>query len=837
MTSGNDKSQRQWGGRITLSAAASVLALAVAAPVAAQDADDPNTDESVEHDDNTIIVTAQRRVQTILEVPVSATVLTGEALAENNSQSALDYLKETPNVSFSQGGRNGAREIVISIRGISDLKGGEKVSTQSAFTTFVDEFSVGTLASSQANPNIYDIEAVEVLRGPQGIFFGRNSEAGAINIRTKRPEPELGGKFQVGYGRFNTFELAGVANVPVSDTLYTRLSVQGTKTDSYYRNQHPTGGDGGNEYLNIRGQVRWQPTDATTIDLQVNHAIDNQDYTPKLATCINPTFGFNPFDPNVLGGIGCYDPDGAFEDAVADGTVVLPAGVTLDSIRNNTRDGFQNSREFTDNDSTIYIGKIEHVFNDAVVFTSVTGYAESTQDQYLDLDKSGLDSVDRSGFFETSAFSQEFRLASAGDSRLDWTIGGIYYEEKFDADNDILIKDFLGPWLRGDRANENHIAVDRNGWGIFGNVDFEVTEKLSVIFGLRYSEDDDSQEWSEVFAACPRRALGDPLAAGCFLTPEQQLNLPTQVDGNGNVFVTGGKTSQTAGTFGEKSTKDLSGRLALNFQPNEDMNFYASASKGYKPGGARANPDAGTLANISLYGKEKLWNYEVGGNAYLMDRNMLLQFAVFYMDWRDMQVEVRESFCTNDPANPIPVDEFQGPNCLITPLDRTVNAKKARSKGFELSTIVRPTNALTLRAGVGYVDAKFIDFRDTVRNTPQDLSGLRLGNAPKWTAYAGAKYEFDLGEYDAHFGADWNYRSSTSLGIVQQVGNQFPSKIPSFGIVNLNAGIDFGSSELSVNVKNLLSSDYYTGSDAFSWGGTLLDHHPTEWFVRWSVEI
>lgn len=799
--------------------------------------------EASENDDNVIIVTAQRREQTILDVPVSATVLTGEALVEQNSQSALDYLKETPNVSFSQSGRNGAREIVISIRGVSDLKGGEKVSTQSAFTTFVDEFSVGTLATAQANPNIYDVEAVEVLRGPQGIFFGRNSEAGAINIRTIRPQPDLGGKFEVGYGRFNSFELAGVANVPVNDTLYTRLSVQGTKTDSYYRNAHPTGGNGGNEYLNIRGQVRWVPSDNTTIDLQINHSIDNQDYTPKLATCINPTFGFDPFDANVLGGIGCFNPDGAFTDAVNNGTVNLPAGTTLANIANNTRLGFQNTREFTDNTSTIYIAKLEHIIADSVVLSSVTGYAESTSDQYLDLDKSGLDSVDRSGFFETSGFSQEIRLASEGDNVLDWTVGGIYYDEQFDADNAIIIKDLIGPWLRGDRANENHIRVDRKGWGIFGNVDWQIAEPLSVIFGLRYSYDKDSQNWTDVFAACPRRTLGDPLAAGCTLRPEHVLNLPSQIqtDPVTNItttLVSGGRTAQTTGTFGERSTKDLSGRLALNWQPNDDMNIYASVSKGYKPGGARANPDAGTLANVSLYGKEKLWNYEIGGNAYLFDRDMILQFALFYMDWRDLQVEVRESFCTNDPSNPIPIDDFTGTNCLITPLDRTVNANKARSQGFELSTVIRPLDGLTLRGGVGYVDAKFIDFRDTVRNTPQDLSGRRLGNAPKWTAFAGIKYDFNIGDNaEAYVGADWNYRSSTALGVVQQVAAQFPGQIPAFGIVNAQAGIDFGNHKLAFNVKNLLSSNYYTGSDGFSWGGTLLDHHPTEWFVRWSIEM
>ncbi len=162
---------RQW--KRTGVIGASVMALALAAPAAAQS--DTQSSDQEQVDDGTIVVTAQRKLQTILDVPVSATVFSSETLEDRNYSDAKDYLLQTPNVSFQQGGRNGAREIVISIRGIADLKGGEKVLTQSAFATYVDEFSAGTLASGQANPNIYDVESVEILRGPQGVFFGRNS--------------------------------------------------------------------------------------------------------------------------------------------------------------------------------------------------------------------------------------------------------------------------------------------------------------------------------------------------------------------------------------------------------------------------------------------------------------------------------------------------------------------------------------------------------------------------------------------------------------------------------------------------------------------------------------
>ena len=228
------------------------LSAVIAQPAYAQD----TQQENVEPDE--IVVTAQRREQSILDVPVSASVFSAMKIEKGGFDDAKDYLLETPNVSFQQGGRNGAREIVISIRGISDLKGGEKVLTQSAFATYVDDFAAGTLAQGQANPDIYDIEAVEILRGPQGVFFGRNSEGGAINIRYKKPSEEFYGRIDAGVGSFNTYELGGVVNGAITDDLFGRLTVRGEKTDGPITNRHPSGGKSDAQFVNIRGQLRGQ---------------------------------------------------------------------------------------------------------------------------------------------------------------------------------------------------------------------------------------------------------------------------------------------------------------------------------------------------------------------------------------------------------------------------------------------------------------------------------------------------------------------------------------------------------------------------------------------------
>lgn len=828
---------------------ASVLALIWAAPVAAQESSS-GTDQR----DDSIVVTAQRRLQTILDVPVSATVFSATTLEERNYTDAKDYLAQTPNVSFQQGGRNGAREIVISIRGIADLKGSEKVLTQSAFATYIDDFAAGTLASGQANPDIYDVEAVEILRGPQGVFFGRNSEGGAINIRTKKPTEEFYGRIDAGFGRFNTYSLAGVINGKIADGLSARLSVQGETTKGPLRNRHPVGGGTDADYLNVRGQLRWQPSASTTIDLQVNHTIDNSGMQPKIGSCINQgAFGlpYNLATPELLGGIGCYDAKGEFTKWVASGpggTQPQLGGLNVSSIRNNKDSLYQDTRDFTNNTTTLVIGKVYQEFGDKIGLTAIAGYAGSDQDQFLDLDRSGIRAINRLGQFQTESYSIEGRLSSIGENNaIDWTIGGITYKEKFSAVNQILIEQVLGPWVPGDKANENRIVNKLSGWALFANAQWNVTDKLSLILGGRYSYDRGTNRWSDVYAACGRRPVGTPLDTStavdgngaCELTPEQALvNAQGQLPVYGG-FVTGGRYEQRTGRFATGAAHDFSPRIAINWKPNDDSSVYASVSKGYKPAGGQANPDSGIGGNSS-FGREQLWNYEVGGNAYLLDRRLLLQGAVFYMDWKDYQFTSRQTLC---------VLAATGAVVIVTPgldlstcsrqlqADSVTNLPKARSKGFELSATARVTDGLTIGGSVGYLDAKYVRGQGLIGGALQALDGKRIGNAPRWTASANIEQRFPLAGGDAAIALNWSYRGKASLGVVDLATLTFPSAVDPISLFNLRLTQDWGSNKISINVDNLFNKEYYTATEGFSFVGPQLSYNPRTWSVKWTTEF
>ncbi|MGB5078680.1 MAG: TonB-dependent receptor [Sphingorhabdus sp.] len=849
-TSGSGRRSRIWGG-----IGASILALAIATPALAQDNNGTNEKRSKEQfDDAEIVVTAQRKPQIILDVPVSATVFSAQTLDERNYTDAKDYLAQTPNVSFQQGGRNGAREIVISIRGIADLKGGEKVLTQSAFATYVDEFSAGTLASGQANPNIYDIESVEILRGPQGVFFGRNSEGGAINIRTKKPTEDFYGRVDLSAGRFNTYGLAGVVNGKLTEGVFARVSVQGETTKGPLRNRHPIGGGTDADYLNVRGQLRWQPDTSSTLDLQVNHTIDNSGMQPKIGSCINQgAFGlpYNLATPELLGGIGCYDAKGEFRKWVAagpGGTRPQLGGLDVGSIRNNKDSLYQDTRDFTNNETTLVIGKAYTEFGDSVGLTAVAGYAESDQEQFLDLDRSGITAINRLGGFKTKSYSVEGRISSIGDNNtVDWTVGGIAYREEFSAVNQILIEQVLGPWAPGDKANENRITNKLNGWAIFANAQWNITDSLSLIVGGRYSYDRGTNRWSEVYAACGRRPVGAPLDSStavdgngpCQLTPEQAL-----MDARGQLpvyggFVTGGRYEQRTGRFATGAAHDFSPRVAINWKPTDDSSIYASASKGYKPAGGQANPDSG-LGGSSSFGREKLWNYEIGGNAYLLDRRLLLQGAVFYMDWKDYQFTSRQTLC---------VLAATGAVVTVTPsldlstcsrqlqVDSVTNLPKARSKGFEISATARVTDGLTIGGSVGYLDAKYVRGEGLIGGTVQPLDGKRIGNSPNWTASANVEQRFQLAGGDATVAVNWSYRGKASLGVVDLATLTFPSAVDSISLFNLRVTQDWGKNKLSLNVDNLLGSEYYTATEGFSFVGPQLSYNPRTWSVKWTSEF
>ena len=231
--------------------------------------------QSVAQDDDSvleeIVVTAQRREQNIMDVPISTSVYGAVQIEQGNWRGSRDFISLTPNVSFNETDSQGTKNGDIAIRGISDLTSGGNeriIQTRAAVGYFVDDFSVGSVASGAANPPLNDVERVEILRGPQGTYFGRNATGGAINIVSKKPSADALAKLSVGVGNFGTYHAGALVNYPIADDLFVRIGLSHDESDGHIENLHPSGNDADYKNLNVRGALRWQPGD-WTVDLTV----------------------------------------------------------------------------------------------------------------------------------------------------------------------------------------------------------------------------------------------------------------------------------------------------------------------------------------------------------------------------------------------------------------------------------------------------------------------------------------------------------------------------------------------------------------------------------------
>lgn len=403
-----------------------------------------------------VVVSAQRREETLQSVPIAATAFSGNDLATSKIEDVGDYFDRTPNVNFTDnGGQRQAR--TISMRGITSLAG---VSTTFGF--YVDDFNI---ASTTVNPSLHDVQRVEVLRGPQPTYFGRNAIGGAVNIVTNKPAPNFYSKVGVGYARFNTYNIDGVVNVPVSDKFFLRASASWEESDGVVRNVNPVGGRSAHEYLNARLGARWLLTDLLTLDVTYDHVDERQDIREEVPTGIP--------DPSLLG-VYYTEPD-------LTGTGAWPQNQNKVNLDRPDR---------SNEDIDIVNAKLAYE-SDSVTITSITGFIRRVRAQDSDLDFSRFDVVSADEPYHYRDISQEVRIQSAGDRKLSWSTGATYAKFNGDLDQDVFAgTDFLGGLFAGLNISDYHKRDNTKAWSAFAELGYKLTDKLSLTAGGRYTDEE-----------------------------------------------------------------------------------------------------------------------------------------------------------------------------------------------------------------------------------------------------------------------------------------------------------------------------------------------------------
>ena len=768
-----------------------------------------------------ITVYAQKRAQSILEVPVSVASYDGDLLDQAQVRDLSDLQQVAPSLVFNSS--TGATQSIMTIRGIGTA--GQNSGLEQSVGVFIDGVYRGRPGSALSD--FVDIEAVEVLRGPQGTLFGRNTSAGVINVRSKKPSYEQGGHVSISAGDFDYQQIkASVTGPLIEDVLAYRLSATWQERDGYIEDDVT-----GDEYNNkdrstVRGQLLWDISEETSLRIMA-------DYTETDEVCCAPVPVF--YGPATLGLIGSnpspFDGFGLtigapFQDGTL-GSAVSPEH-TFDGVFTDIGDYKTNrNSEFGGDDSYIDGGisfELETTLTDTLDLTAILAHRFFETDPYGDVDMTSADIWRGGRGQDITEDSFELRLSSTGDS-VDWTAGLYYFNQDIDAkgefnwgtDGEAYLTqvalarlagqgvDIGGPASAGvaqlaaaglfsgalaETGVEEDVSYEAESIAVFGQATWNVNEALSLTLGLRYSEEEKEADYEVI--------SNDPFSQVNLLNISQelfnslrplQLHLPV------------GKTSD------DYDDDDLSVTTSVNYEFTDTVSGYARYAQGYKAGGLNLNGTIGQtpgnpttdLAN-NQFDSESTDSYEIGVKSFLFDRTLQLNATVFYQTVEDFQV-----------------NSFDGAGFTLQ------NAGEIEGKGLEIDYTWTPNENWIVGGGFVFQDIEYADFKTgSTTIAQQEAAGLQLraegavppqdltGETPNFVSdvtYAGnITYLHDVNEdMILKLGTSYRFRSDYTTG----QDNDKLTENDDYWIVNANITLEASDESWAVELwgKNLTDEE------------------------------
>jgi len=704
-----------------------------------------------------IVVTAERRSESVQRTPIAISAFSGDTLTERRIDRVEDLSQITPSLQIFAEQVNNEAYI---IRGIG--RSNEDLTTDAGVAVYINDIYISQ--PGMANAAFFDVERVEVLRGPQGTLYGKNAVGGVINVISRRPTRDYEGELIAEVGGLDLLKVTGAAGGPLGDTLSGRIAFYSSRKDGAYTNL--TTGRRANdiETQAIRGSLNYAPSDRVNIDLIVDYSDSNQDGVLK------SVIADRPGERYILKDFFIVD---EFPTQEAD---IRSARSDLDGEQGIEQWGAAFRADFN---------------ADAGTISFLSGYR--TEDSYNSED------VDRTAqaannFYATQhswMTSQELRFVSDDGGplslggRLHWSVGAYWFHEEGRRDQYNYLNARIVTSSPGDPDNpddgllgpgtpdaQNSTArflqtINTDSFALFGQAKYDITDRLGLTLGLRYTQE---QKRARLQASSTAAIAGeDPYS----------------------LFVSDGPFDTTR----SRRYRKLTPKAVLEYRFSPLINFYASYSRGFKSGGF--NGQAGTLADFAPFEPEVADNYELGIKADLLDRRLRVNLAAFHVDFKDLQVAG-----TNEQGQVI-----------------TSNASNARVQGIELEITAQPVDGLTLRGSMSLLDATFQDyiveeFDPTITDGPPfvlvDKSGDRLDDVPNHMFNLGADYRFELpGGSRIRLGVDASIVSDT-------VSNQNTLRANAYQVVNALVGWTSADGHWDVSgwIKNLTDEVYYRGGGA-----------------------
>jgi iron complex outermembrane receptor protein len=693
-----------------------------------------------------IVVTAQKREQRLQDVPIAVSVVSG-ALAEATGGFNVEALRTlVPSLNLRK--TNTSLNQSLFLRGVGTIN--FAIAAQPSVATVVD--GVVLSSAGEAFGDLYDIERVEVLRGPQGTLFGKNASAGVVNIVSKRPGDELGGYVDVSWFEGNELRVKGAIDLPISENIRSRTTLTFGEFDGYIDNLSTTAAGGDLNGYDRKGlRTMWEFGGDANLWTFIG------DYRKSDDNCCVEVIGLAPTGVNANAYSSIY------------------RGVTFlgDDTRQVKQDLQMRSTEEAwgvslQGDIDVGMG----------TFTTITAYRTWDATEYREGDwidvaapyvGNPFAQLHDFGPQTTKTISQEFRLASRGGEMLDYVLGAYYSKTEserffqrniFNCTATTLAADATGqrPCRAGSSTfvstfSNATFGADFKNIAAFADGTWNISDSARLIAGLRWTQDDLSYFHNRV----PTPFAGQP-----------------------------GILTSLSGFKGSNKSDNVSGRAGLQYDLNDDVMVYASYARGYKGPAYNVFFNMGPN-NTAVIDAETADSIELGLKSTLLDGMMLLNAAVFDAKY----------------------DDFQANNFLFlngTLITTLTNAGEVSSKGFEVDVQAKPTDMVTLGAGVAYTDAKVDNFFTPPGQNATVRAGTKLPLAPEWKASLLGELAAPVGSYTLTTNAVVAFQSSSFSDLNEPAA----LRIPGYTTVDLTVALTDASDRFRVALigRNLADKSY-----------------------------
>ena len=736
-----------------------------------------------------VVVTAQKREESLQEVPIAVTAFTSEQFEKAHVVSLEGLQAAVPNVQIAHFA-NTPHNAVFSIRGAGGII---EPDPYAGTTVSVVVDGIPQHFNMVALMDLFDVERIEVLKGPQGTLFGANTTGGVINIVTKQPTGELGGDLMITAGNYDRMDVNLAVDFPIiEDVLAGKITAMSHNADGFYTNVFDGESMGDKDTTAVRAYLKYIGSDTFDWTLQYEH-VDSNNGGPAIVNGSVPGELFY-VEPGISYGNSKYpmyeSPCQPGERCKAPNKYWSGNGQVPD-VSNFT----SKAPTLTMNWTTDWGG-----------ITSITGYKDFKLHEYSDQDYSPVDLHRTDRETNGEQFSQEIRATFDLNERTELLLGGFYFYSEWDHYQDYI--------LEGLSAGFTQLTnMDWESWtgSLFAQAYVDLSDKLRLQVGLRYSH-----EKTEAEVGINNFLNIDPTT----------FEVDTAIYAlTGNSQFIGGLLNEGDGLFGDgsqdldfvdgsKSWDEFGGKIGLDYQVNEEVMIYGYYARGFKSGGF-----VGRIvvpSDIGPYDPEFIDSFEVGMKGDFLDNRLRLNLAAFLNTIDDLQI-----------ANIYRTTDAQGNNVNGNSI---LNAAEAEAWGVELEFQALVSQNLTFNGSLAHLDATYEDFpfvdpNFTATGGINQLKGERLQNAPKWTATAGFVADFQAGDGTMTASVQYRYNSSK---FYTNVLNTARSKIQAIHFVDANLDWSPSSERWSIGLwaRNLLDDRYV--SVAFDSPGALalVGYHP-----------